>query len=67
MDYFKIETEANKTLSFQLFNATGQLIRQENFYNNLTINDLSMLSKGVYFYTIVDGNRVLKAGKVLKQ
>jgi hypothetical protein len=39
----------------------------ENFYNNLTINDLSMLSKGVYFYTIVDKNSVLKAGQVVKQ
>lgn len=67
VDYFKLETEANKTLNFRLFSTSGQLIREAKFYNNLEMNDLSNLSQGVYFYTIMDSNQVLKSGKVLKR
>lgn len=59
---FKANTEANKV---SLYDITGKMIATEIFENGMSKINLSNISAGMYFYTILDSNnQTLKSGKL---
>ena len=66
-DYLYIET-VRKNLSIQILDNIGRIAHQQKIaslpYDKL---NLSTLTKGIYFYHILDGNRIIQKGKFMKQ
>lgn len=58
----KLENNANK---FVLFDVTGKEVKSVNLLSLTTNVDLTNLNSGVYFYSIVDNNTVIKTDKLI--
>ncbi len=56
----------NSTLTFCIFNAIGQRFGEFTIDNNNPKLDLHHLKKGMYYYTISNGTRIIKKDKIIK-
>lgn len=57
-DYLYIKADVNKDYYYQIYNASGQLVRKGKFENNRT--NISDLTKGFYLVRINDAELVVK-------
>ena len=66
-DYLYIET-VRKNLSIQILDKLGRVVHQQKIRSlpHDKVN-LHTLTKGIYFYHIMDGNRTIQNGKIIKQ
>ena len=62
---FEVEGLINTPLQFQLFNATGQLIKEGSFSDNRYRLERDALQSGMYFYIIKQQGVLLNKGKVV--
>lgn len=53
-----------KENSIHVFDVTGRLILQTNLSGNWNSIDLSGKEKGVYWYRVMEGNSIVKQGKI---
>jgi hypothetical protein len=53
-----LNVAANGTYNITLLNAAGQIVKEVNMQNAVTI-DLSQLEKGIYFMKAADGNSLV--------
>jgi hypothetical protein len=54
-------------IELNIYSILGEKIMTSNITSNSTDIDVSMLSSGVYFYTIVGDNQLLNSGKLISQ
>ena len=52
---------------FKVYDATGRLIRTQNFNNNQFIFSKKDLKTGMYFFTIENNNQIISSGKLVAQ
>ena len=65
-EYFTVTTPYKiDNYKIELFNITGQNILSEKLFSESTKIDISNLSKGVYIYNILNGNKLEKSDKLL--
>ncbi len=62
---------ANQQITVKLLNVAGQTLLTSNYsltkgLNQLTVNNLEKLEKGIYILQITDGNNLLSAEKIIK-
>lgn len=62
----KVSEQDLDQLSFELYNATGQLILNERVTNVLTIVPMQELASGTYFLKVQNDTRVVKTFSVIK-
>jgi len=64
--YFTVTTPYKiENCKIELFNVTGQNVLSEKLFSERTKIDISNLSKGVYIYNILNGNKLEKSDKLL--
>ena len=64
--YFTVTTPYKlENCTIELFNVTGQNVLSEKLFSESTKIDVSNLSKGVYIYNILNGNKLEKSDKLL--
>ena len=59
----------NSPLTFSVYSSTGVLVYQSKIIESNRSNtiDLSSLSKGLYFYTLKEGSRIVNTNKLIIQ
>ena len=57
--------EGNVTV--EVYDAIGKLTIKENITNNMTNVNLSKLEDGMYMFKIINNNKTIKIGKIVKQ
>ena len=64
--YFTVATPYKiENCKIELFNVAGQNVLSEKLFSESTKIDVSNLSKGVYIYNILNGNKLKKSDKLL--
>jgi hypothetical protein len=63
----QIRSKNSNPIQFSLYNELGIKIMYEQFNTDISNLDISVLSRGIYFYSISSGNDLLKTGKIIKQ
>ncbi|MFM9985056.1 MAG: T9SS type A sorting domain-containing protein [Flavobacteriales bacterium] len=61
-----IQNQLSAELSYQLYDINGQLIEYQGILASITDIDTDCLAAGTYFLKIMDGDRLVKTFKVLK-
>jgi hypothetical protein len=62
----KVESEKLKDVSFQLFNINGKLLQNEKIIGNQTNIVMSNLVPATYFVKVIQGSKVVKTFKIIK-
>jgi hypothetical protein len=62
-----IPSELSENTSIEVFDGLGKLVMKENLSNDLNTINLSKLEDGIYFFKIINNDKALKVGKVVKQ
>jgi hypothetical protein len=63
----KIKIFDNDTLSYQLYDSYGRLLRKENIKDEITIIPTEYLAPAIYFLKIAKETKVLKIFKIIKK
>ena len=64
--YFTVTTPYKiENRKIELFNVTGQNVLSEKLFSEKTKIDISNLSKGVYIYNVLNGNKLNKSDKLI--
>lgn len=61
-----IASELSGNTSIEIYDAIGKLVITENLSSELTTINTSKLTEGVYMYKVINNNRTIKIGKVVK-
>lgn len=61
-----ITTELKGNIALQVYDAIGKLVMTENLTNEANIINTSKLEAGVYIYKIINNNKEVKVGKMIK-
>lgn len=61
-----IASELSGNTSIEIYDAIGKLVINENLSSKLTTINTSKLTEGVYMYKVINNNRTIKIGKVVK-
>ena len=56
----------SNTMSYQLFDITGRLIKEEKINNTITPIDLQSVASAHYLLTVYDKNQIIKSFKIFK-
>jgi hypothetical protein len=62
-----IETEKLQDLSFQLYDMSGKLLRNEPVTDNLTSIQMSDFVPAMYFVKVIQGDKEVKTFKIIKK
>jgi hypothetical protein len=62
-----IASELSGNTSIEIYDAIGKLVVTENLSSELTTINTSKLTEGVYMYKVINNNKTVKIGKVVKQ
>ncbi len=62
-----ISYELAGNTSIEVYDAIGKLVIKENLTNNTSTINLSKVEDGMYVFKIINNNRAIKIGKVVKQ
>jgi hypothetical protein len=62
---FTLHTENIASAQLEIINCLGERIIQRHIENNNSLVDLSREAKGIYFYRLISGNKVLAQGKLI--
>ena len=67
-DYLNLEVSnyEKEDLRYQLFDATGKLIKSDSVLNNTTTITMSNYIKGTYLFILIQGNNKVKSFKIIK-
>jgi len=60
-----VSIEGNVTV--EVYDAIGKLTIKENITNNMSNVNLSKLEDGMYMFKIINNNKIIKIGKIVKQ
>lgn len=64
--YLKIEDTTLKNLHYQLYDASGKLVKKDNIKSAETLIDLSTKTAGIYLLIVADASSKLKSFKIIK-
>jgi hypothetical protein len=59
------EEESKLGLDISFYNTLGMKVLSSTLNKSITVLDITALSKGVYYYTLSESNRILQKGKVV--
>jgi hypothetical protein len=61
-----VKVNSTKPCQIIVYDITGRIINQQLFSNEITLNTMQ-LTKGVYFYEVINDKCVIKNGKIIKE
>jgi hypothetical protein len=62
-----ISTELSGTTSVEIYDAIGKLVISEKLSKDVTTVNTSKLEDGMYMYKIINNNKAIKVGRMIKQ
>jgi hypothetical protein len=62
-----ISTELTGTTSIEVYDAIGKLVIKETLSTETTTINTTKLTDGIYVYKVINNNKAIKIGKVVKQ
>jgi hypothetical protein len=65
-DELAIITNGNKENEIKLFDITGRKILHRSFINSVSMKTAE-LEKGIYFYQVSEGGKIISSGKVINE